>query len=234
MHYRILRVSILPPYIGEERQRKAIVIIYLMLVCMVGASVARDSGRSRSRSPASQEAPAAPKTPPTPSNPVYSFESEHPSSPEAESPPESPTEAEAEAEAKEAGRRHTQRAVCELLGDSRGRAEAETIDLDLDRPEDFREAEAEAREERELFGSDESDASGDTLPPMSLPSSLFASPADSQESRPDDDVLLRRSVPPVAPPPPPPVIIVSASAPALNITFNNCASAAVIVRNHVG
>ena len=167
--------------------------------------------RTRSRSPARASCPAS--TPPasqeaaSQASPTYSFESERPTTPE---PP---------AEAAEDAKPYDSSCEKKL---SPCREEYE-IDLEL-------------AEERELFGSpsDRSDASGDTLPPMSLPSSLFASPADSQESRPDDDVLLRRSVPPVAPPPPPPVIIVSASAPALNITFNNCASAAVIVRNHVG
>ena len=163
--------------------------------------------RTRSRSPARASCPAS--TPPasqeaaSQASPTYSFESERPTTPE---PP---------AEAAEDAKPYDSSCEKKL---SPCREEYE-IDLAL-------------AEERELFGSpsDRSDASGDTLPPMSLASSL--------ESCSDDDVLLRRPMPPMpsslmAPPPPPPPVqlVVSSSAPVLNITFNNCAAASVTVHN---
>ena len=169
--------------------------------------------RTRSRSPARASSPAstAPASQEAASQAFptyYSFKSEQPTTPE---PP---------AEAAEDAKSYDSSSCEKML--SPCREEEYEIDLEL-------------AEERELFGSpsDRSDASGDTLPPMSLPSSL--------ESCSDDDVLLRRPVPPMpsslmAPPPPPPPVqlVVSSSAPVLNITFNNCASASVTVHNHYG
>ena len=124
--------------------------------------------------------------------------------------------------------------IDKVLEEQESQSLAEFDDADLDNL-DVESSDSEPAEERELFGSpsDWSDASGDTLPPMSLPLSL--------ESCSDDDVLLRRPMPTMpsslmAPPPPPPPVqlVVSSSAPVLNITFNNCASASVTVHNHDG
>ena len=172
--------------------------------------------RTRSRSPARASCPAstapASQEAASQASPTYSFESERPTTPEP--PAEAAEDAKSyDSSCESSWERHCKRRQTQRL--------QEEIDWKL-------------AEERELFGSpsDRSDASGDTLPPMSLPSSL--------ESCSDDDVLLRRPVPPMpsslmAPPPPPPVqLVVSSSAPVLNITFNNCASASVTVHNHYG
>ena len=175
----------------------------------------------RSRSPArASTAPASQETA-SQASPTYSFESERPTSP---TPP--PSEAEPKAAAEEAEPEAVYDSSCESSWERHcKRRQTQRLQEEID---------WKLAEERELFGSpsDRSDASGDTLPPMSLPSSL--------ESCSDDDVLLRRPVPPMpsslmAPPPPPPVqLVVSSSAPVLNITFHNCASASVTVHNHYG
>ena len=193
----------------------------------------------RSRSPArASTAPASQETA-SQASPTYSFESERPTSP---TPP--PSEAEAKAAAEEAEPEAVYDSSCESSWERHCQRRQthrllEEIDLEAD----------DSELERELFGGSivelspgaRSCASGDTLTPMSLPSSLLA---DSQESCSDDDWLLslRRPVPPMPslrmapplPPPPPVQLVVSSSAPVLNITFNNCASASVIVHNHDG
>lgn len=137
--------------------------------------------------------------PPMAPTPSYSFESERPTSPEP--PPEAEAKAAAE-EAEPCQRRQTQ----SLL--------EENMIIDWEFPE-----------ERELFGSD---ASGDTPPPMSSPLSLDSQ--QSTESFSDEIHFLRRPVPVAPPPPPPPrVLVFHASAPMLNITFNNCEAASVTV-----
>ena len=170
--------------------------------------------RTRSRSPAQASSPAStapPQEADSQASLTYSFESEQPTTPEppAEAAKDAKSSYDSSCESS-SWERHCQRRQTQIVW----------------------EIDSEPAEERELFGSpsDRSDASGDTLPPMSLPLSL--------ESCSDDDVLLRRPMPPMpsslmAPPPPPPVqLVVSSSAPVLNITFNNCAAASATVHNH--
>ena len=199
---------------------------FFVMVCM------HSMGNASSRSPRSRSPALAASSPRGPRSPTYSFESERPSSP---TPP--PSEAEPEAKA--------------------AKAEPEYDGDDSSCESSWHSEDAEREIRRELFGVSPAESPGDpteyadTLTPWSLPSSLYpdsdagvftVSDSDWLPDSSDDDDWLLRPVPPMpsslmpmTPPPPPPVqLVVSSSARALNITFNNCASASVIVHNHGG